>query len=73
MAHLKIFSGYLGLVALFFLVGVASIAYAHFTRVHLLSQDIPPNLTCIHNTGADVYLCEAGRDPSWYLDWKRPE
>ena len=70
---MKYLPDFLKIAALVAVISAGSIAYAHFTRVHLLSQDIPPNLTCIHNTGADVYLCEAGRDPSWYLDWKRPE
>ena len=64
---------YLKLAALFLFIIVGSVAYAHFTREHVLSQDIPPNLTCIHNTSADIYLCEAGSEQKWYLDWKRPE
>jgi len=54
------------------LLSVAGMTYAHFTKVHVLSQDIPRNLICVYNTGADVYLCDAHADESWYLDWKRP-
>ena len=56
-------------VALLFAAGMT---YAHFTKVHVLSQDIPRNLICVYNTGADVYLCDAHADETWYLDWKRP-
>ena len=57
------------IVALFAIAGIVS---AHLTKVHVLSQDIPHNLICVYNTGADVYLCDAHADESWYLDWKRP-
>lgn len=60
----------LGLLIAFF--AVAGMAYAHFTQVHVLSQDIPHNMICVYNTGADVYICDAHADESWYLDWKRP-
>ena len=57
------------LVALLFAAGMT---YAHFTKVHVLSQDIPHNMLCVYNTGADVYICDAHMEEQWHLDWKRP-
>ena len=63
----------LQLTAIVALLFVAGMTYAHFTKVHVLSQDIPPNMICVYNSGAEVYLCDAHMEEQWHLDWKRPE